>query len=82
MVILVDHSVDGATARAVGYTKAIRDAAVSGVTFTEGLEEDWALVAPELDLEVISKEGLRRSLYSIISTGGVRRSGRTTFSQW
>lgn len=59
MVILVDHSVDGATARAVGYTKAIRGAAVSGVTFTEELEEEWALVAPDLDLEVISKKGLK-----------------------
>ena len=59
MVILVNHSVDGVTARAVGYTEAVRGAEVSGVTFTEGLEEEWAEVAPNLRLEVLSKEGLK-----------------------
>lgn len=59
MVILVDHSVDGATARAVGYAEAIPGAEVSGVTFTEGLEEEWALVASDLELEVIGKGGLK-----------------------
>lgn len=59
MVILVNHSVDGATARAIGYAKAIPGADVSGVTFTEGLEDDWAQVAQDIDLEVISKGGLK-----------------------
>ncbi len=59
MVILVNHSVDGATARAVGYAKAISGAEISGVTFTEGLEGDWARIAPDLDLEVIGKGGLK-----------------------
>lgn len=59
MVILVDHSVDGATARAVGYAKAIPGAEVSGVTFTEGHETEWALIAPDLHFEVISKGGLK-----------------------
>lgn len=59
LVILVDHSVDGATARAVGYSRAIPGAEVTGVTFTEGHEREWALLAPNTVLEVISKGGLK-----------------------
>ncbi|MBA2272291.1 MAG: APC family permease [Actinobacteria bacterium] len=59
MVILVNQSVDGATARAVGYALAIPGAEVSGVTFSAGHEREWNVIAPGIELEVIRKGGLK-----------------------
>jgi amino acid transporter len=72
MVILVDQ-VDAATARAVGYARAMRPADVSGVTFDKSCHAAWKRLAPEIPLVYLAANGGRRS--------ALRRHLRSTRSE-
>jgi len=59
MVILVNQGFDGSTARAVWIHRGRSRRRSFGRHLQRGLEEEWAEVAPELRLEVLSKKGLK-----------------------
>ncbi len=52
MVILVER-VDAATARAVGYVRSVRPADLHAVAFDDSVRDDWAKLAPQVELTVI-----------------------------
>src|SRR5680860_1203530 len=52
MVILVER-VDAATARAVGYARSVRPADLHAVAFDDSVQDEWAKLAPQVELAVI-----------------------------
>ncbi|MGI8791311.1 MAG: APC family permease [Actinomycetota bacterium] len=52
MVILVEQ-VDAATARAVGYVRSVRPADLHAVAFDDSVRDDWAKLAPQVELTLI-----------------------------
>jgi amino acid transporter len=61
MVIYV-HRVSAATARAIGYVRAIRPASVVAVTLDPANHGTWKRLCPEIPLETLPSEELRGSL--------------------
>ena len=60
MVILVER-VDAATARALGYARSVRPADLVAVTFDDSLRDDWAKLAPQVELAVMPEGESRRA---------------------
>ena len=61
MVIYV-HRVSAATARAIGYVRAIRPASVVAVTLDPANHGTWKRLCPEIPLETLPSKGLPGSL--------------------
>lgn len=59
-VILVSH-IDAATARAVGYARAVRPRKLTAVTFDHSNLAPWERIAPEIPLSVLDRRGPSKS---------------------
>lgn len=60
MVILVER-IDAATARAVGYARSVRPADLHAVAFNDSVRDEWAKLAPQVELAVMPQGESRKA---------------------
>lgn len=56
-VVIYVHRLDAAAARAVGYVRSIRPAAMSAITFDGSIAAAWSRLAPDVPLIVLEQRG-------------------------
>ena len=56
-IVILVSAIDVATARAIGYVRAVRPRDAAAVTFDSSIAATWAALAPEIPLTLLTREG-------------------------
>ena len=59
-IVILVTTLDAATARAIGYVRAVRPREVAAVTFDRSIASTWAALAPDIPLTLLEREGSER----------------------